>query len=99
MARTVDITEKLSFESNPELIVKGKHLEINADAPTLLRVMALMSNESPGIDDINTAYEMIFTEKARIEGEKLGLKVPDWMILVQAAITLATGGDESQGEQ
>ena len=42
---------------------------------------------------------MIFTEKARKEVEKLGLKVPDWMILVQAAITLATGGDESQGEQ
>lgn len=101
MARVVDITEKLSFESNPELVIKGKHLEVNADAPTLLKVMGLMEKESPSIDDINTAFEMLFPEKARKEVEKLGLKVPDWMILVQEAITLVTGADagESQGEQ
>lgn len=99
MARVVDITEKLSFESNPELVIKGRHLEVNADAPTLLKVMGLMGKESPSMDDINTAYEMMFPEKARKEVEKLGLKVPDWMVLVQEAITIVTDGGESQGEQ
>lgn len=99
MSRAVDITEKLSFESNPELVIKGKHLEVNADAPTLLKVMGLMEKESPSISDINTAFEMLFPEKARKEVGKLGLKIPDWMILVQEAITLVTGAGENQGEQ
>ena len=34
MAKKVDITEKLSFEGNPCLIVKGEELEVNSDAPT-----------------------------------------------------------------
>ena len=39
MARKVDITDKLSFEGNPSLVIKGKALEVNADAPTMLKVM------------------------------------------------------------
>ena len=38
MARKVDITEKLSFEGNPSLVIKGKVLEVNADAPTMLKI-------------------------------------------------------------
>ncbi len=33
MARVADITDKLMFEGNPSLIIKGKKLEVNADAP------------------------------------------------------------------
>ena len=43
MAKIVDITEKLSFEGNPRLKIKGRELEVNADAPTMLKVMGLMS--------------------------------------------------------
>ena len=43
MARKVDITDKLSFEGNPSLVIKGEVLEVNADAPTMLKVMGLMS--------------------------------------------------------
>ena len=99
MARTMDITDKLSFESNPELVIKGKHLEVNADAPTLLKVMGMMGKETPDIEDVNKAYEMMFPEKSRKDVEKLGLKFSDWMVLVQEAIALVTGGGEGQGEQ
>lgn len=99
MARVADITDKLSFESNPELVIKGKHLEVNADAPTLLKVMGAMGKDTPGIEDINMAYEMMFPEKSRKEVEKLGLKFPDWVVLVREAITLVTDGGEGQGEQ
>ena len=34
MARVVDITDKLTFDENPSLKIKGKLLEVNADAPT-----------------------------------------------------------------
>ncbi len=33
MSKVVDITDKLEFEENPKLVVKGKELEVNADAP------------------------------------------------------------------
>ena len=48
MARKVDITDKLSFEGNPSLVIKGKAIEVNADAPTMLKVMGLMSANDPG---------------------------------------------------
>lgn len=65
MARVVDITDKLSFDENPTLVVKGKKLEVNADAPTLLKVMSLLGNKEPGIDEILEAYNLIFSEKAK----------------------------------
>ena len=71
MARVVDITDKLSFDENPTLVVKGKKLEINADAPTLLKVMSLLGNKEPGIDEILGAYNLIFSEKAKKEIEAL----------------------------
>lgn len=43
MSRKVDITEKLSFEGNPYLVIKGHELEVNADAASVLRVMGIIS--------------------------------------------------------
>ena len=42
MAKKIDITEKLSFEENPRLVVKGKELEVNADAATVLEIMGIL---------------------------------------------------------
>lgn len=49
MAKIVDITDKLSFDENPKLVIKGKELEVNADAPTMLKVMGLLRNDDPGV--------------------------------------------------
>ena len=32
MSKIVDITDKLTFDENPKLVIKGKELEVNADA-------------------------------------------------------------------
>ncbi len=45
MARVVDITDKLSFDANPTLVVKGKKLEVNADV-YLLKVMGFLEIRS-----------------------------------------------------
>lgn len=42
MAKIIDITDKLTFDGNPSLKIRGKVLEVNADAPTMLKVMGLM---------------------------------------------------------
>lgn len=98
MARVIDITEKLTFEGNPSLMIKGKKLEVNADAPTMLRVMALMSDD-PGADEILKAYDMMFPDKSKKEIEKLGIGFSDLIVVVQEAVNLIVGGVNSQGEQ
>lgn len=97
MARVVDITDKLSFDENPTLVVKGKKLEVNADAPTLLKVMSLLGNKEPGIDEILGAYNLIFSEEAKKGIEALKPSFGDMVIIIQEAVSLVTGG-VSQGE-
>lgn len=97
MAKTRDITDKLTFDGNPELIIKGKHLEVNADAPTMLKIMGIM-NGGVEMEQINEAYELVFPEKTRKEIEKMKLSVGDWMTVVQEAMNLIVGDNTEQGE-
>lgn len=100
MARKVDITDKLSFEGNPSLVIKGKAIEVNADAPTMLKVMGLVSADDPGAQEIIEAYEMIFPEKSKKDIEKLKIGFGDLIIVVQEAVQLISGTEEpAVGEQ
>lgn len=99
MAKVVDITDKLSFEGNPSLVIKGKHLEVNADAPTMLKVMGLMGGTEPGVNEILETYDLMFPEKSKKEIEKLKLGFNDLIVVVQEAVGLIIGEDEQPGEQ
>lgn len=97
MARKVDITDKLSFEENPSLVIKGKVLEVNADAPTMLKVMGLMSADDPGAREILEAYGMMFPERSKKEMEKMKLGFKDLIVVVQEAVQLISGVEELGG--
>ena len=99
MAKVIDITEKLTFEGNPSLLIKGKKLEVNADAPTMLKVMGLMGSDDPGVSEILKTYDMMFPEKSKKEIEKLGLSFNDLIVVVQEAVGVIVGGVSGQGEQ
>lgn len=99
MARIVDITDKLSFDGNPSLVIKGKTLEVNADAPTMLKVMGLMGANEPGPKEIVDMYEMMFPDKSKREIEKLKLGFNDLIVVVEAAVGLIIGENSSPGEQ
>lgn len=94
-----DITDKLTFDGNPVLVIKGKELEVNADAPTMLKVMNFFGSDGVEIEQINQAYELIFPEKSRKEIEKMKLSVKDWMTVVQEAVGLVVGESDGRGEQ
>ncbi|SEU20156.1 hypothetical protein [Enterocloster lavalensis] len=94
-----DITDKLTFDGNPALVIKGKELEVNADAPTMLKVMNFFGSDGVEIEQINQAYELIFPEKSRKEIEKMKLSVKDWMTVVQEAVGLVVGESDGRGEQ
>lgn len=96
--KIVDITEKLTFDGNPKLRIKDKELEVNSDAPTMLKVMSLMEN-NPGPNEIIRAYELMFTEKARKDVEELKLNFSSLIIVIQEAVTLIAGDMNGLGEQ
>ena len=94
MSRRVDITEKLSFDENPCLVIKGKELEVNTDAPTMLKVMGIMSNDDSGTN------ELVFPQASRDVIEKeLKLNFNDLIIVVQEAFNLVLGEVNKPGEQ
>lgn len=94
--RKMNITDKLTFEGNPCLVIKDKEFEVNANAPTMLKVMALMGKD-PSPDEIISAYELMFKEKERVEIEKLNLNFNDLITVIQSAVELIVG-EGSQGE-
>lgn len=100
MARKVDITEKLTFDGNPCIVIRGKELEVNADAPTVLKIMS-MTDGSSSAKEVLGMYELIFPEKSRKELDKFKLPFRDLVTVVQEAINVITGAEEDteQGEQ
>ena len=97
MGKAVDITEKLTFDENPKLLIKGKDLEVKADAPTVLKAMSLMDSDSQNVKEVIKAYELIFPEESRREIDNMKLSFRDLMVVIQEAIKLIIG-DTSGGE-
>ena len=97
--RVVDITEKLSFDENPALCIRGEKIEVNDDAPTMLKVMGLMADGEPGVAEIMEAYNLVFPEESKEKIDKMKLSFKDLLVVIEEAIGLIKGDDESQGEQ
>ena len=94
-----DINDKLNFNGNPSLIVNGVEIEVNSDATTMIKLMAMIGDESEVTPKIIVEmYEMIFSEKERKKIEKLKLNMEDFQTLVMAAIEMLTGEQEETGE-
>lgn len=101
MAKIIDITDKLELDSNPVIIVKDEELEVNTDAPTILKIMGLIGDgENVSNNALIDMCNMIFTDDAQKKIKKLNLKFRDYQTLIMAAVDLATGndGDEEPGK-
>ncbi len=99
MAKIIDITDKLDFETSPALLIKGKKYEVNADAGTVLKLMGLASEGEMTQQDFATQFELIFPEKTGKELLEIGLSFKDLTVVVEEAINLITEGDEDEGEK
>lgn len=95
MAKILDITDKLTYDGNPVLVIKGKEIEVNADAVSMLRIINLMQDDSES--NLTDAYELLFSEKSRKQLEELGLSFKDMNTVIECAMNLASG-NEDEGE-
>lgn len=98
MARTRDITDKLSFDENPVIKIKGTEIEVQSDAKTMLEIMGIFKEESEA-EAVIKAYSKLFTEADRKKLEKMKLPFKDLVKVIEAAMSLVQGDDEQQGEQ
>lgn len=98
MGKLLDITNKLTFDGNPKIVIRGKEYEVNADAATVLKIMGVIGDgENVTAKDVVDLYELLFSEKTRHEIDKLKLSFTDLQTLIDSAATLVTG-DETAGE-
>lgn len=97
MAKVVDITDKLSFDENPKIVIKGHECEVNADARTMLEIMGLFAGKSEA-EATTEAYTKLFSEKDRKTIDKLKLPFKDFRKIIEISMNLIMG-EEEQGEQ
>lgn len=97
MAKVVDITNKLEFDGNPKLKIKDKEIEVNADAPTMLKVMNLVGDD-PTPKDVIALYNLVFPEESRKVLDDMKLNFADLITVVEAAVSAISGDTDTSGE-
>jgi hypothetical protein len=98
MSKIIDITNKLNFEEKPKILVKGTEIEVNNDAISFIKAIALFDSEN-GISstDILSAIELLFDEENREKIAKLHLSFADLSTVIKTATELIADND-SEGE-
>ena len=98
MSKIIDITNKLNFDEKPKLVIKGTEIEVNNDAISFIKAIALFDSES-GISstDILSALELLFDEENREKIAKLHLSFADLSTVIKTATELIVDND-SEGE-
>lgn len=101
MARIIDITDKLTFDAKPAIMIAGKKIEINDDAVTVLKLMGKMGDGekdvTPGL--LAELSDMLFTQEGKDIIARMNLNFHDYSILVETAMNLITGGDDTPPKQ
>lgn len=97
-----NLTDKMNFEDSPKIQIKDHTITVKADAPTVLKVMELVTN---AVDDVSAFVEakgMLFSKEDNKVIDSLNLSMADFIKLMQVAMSLAVGEDpdaaERQGE-
>ena len=87
-----NLTDKLNFNADPEIEVKGKILTVKSDAMTVLKVMS-MAQDMGEIEMLAEASGLLFSEEDRKVIEELNLNMADYIVFMQTALSLALGED------
>lgn len=98
MSKIIDITNKLNFEEKPKILVKGTEIEVNNDAISFIKAIALFDSENDiSGSDLLSALELLFDEENREKIAKLHLSFADLSTVIKTATELIAGND-SEGE-
>ena len=98
---TYTLTEKLSFNDNPIIVVKDKKIEVKADAETVLKLFDILQTKGETQATIE-AFDLLFSDRDKKKINDFKLQFNDYITLMTTAISLALGEnpdeEEEQGE-
>lgn len=98
MSKIIDITNKLNFDERPKLVIKGTEIEVNNDAISFIKAIALFDSENDiSSSDILSALDLLFDEENREKIAKLHLSFANLSTLIRTATELIADED-SEGE-
>lgn len=101
MSKVIDITNKLTFDENPKVKVKGVEIELNANAVDLFKVLAIVQSGDTSPEAISTLCEVLFPSKKEYEKvRELDLKSDDFttFLFVCARIAFGNEDEDTEGE-
>lgn len=99
MAKVYDITDKLSFDEEPVIVIKGKRIEVNNEASSVLEMFSKMGNKDElDADTINEMTDLLFTKQGKKVLNSLGLNMDDYSKVIDFATDLVMGENEEPGE-
>lgn len=98
MAKVLDITDKLNFEEQPEMIIKGVHIKINNSAENMLKLMSVVNNEDD-LKAIEKSIPLLLEKEEKKKLDSLKLSFNDYVTVFRLAMELVQGEDDIQGEQ
>lgn len=99
MARVIDITDKLNFEEKPSIKIKDTVLKINDDAPSMLKILAILNDEN-GVkpDGIEKLVKLLFEPSEREKLSALDLNIRDYTMAVMQTAKVVSNFDDNEGE-
>ena len=86
------LTDKMKFEENPQIEIKGKKITVKAEAETALMLFDLLENEGEMKATLKAA-DLLFSEKDKKYVESLKLSMSDYALLLRTAMDLCLGND------
>lgn len=95
------LTDKLSFNDDPQVEIKGKIITVKSDAETVLKLLDIVQNGGEMAGAVS-AVDLLLSEKDRKTLKGLNLKIADYMKFTETIVDLALGNDpdeEKKSEQ
>ena len=86
------LTDKLSFDENPQIEIKGKTITVKAEAETALRLLDMLDKEGE-LSATVKALDILFSAKDRKVISDMKLSMHDYTTLISTAIDLCLGND------
>lgn len=93
MAKVIDITEKLNFESKPIIKVKNTEIEVNDSATAILKALPLLNDATP--EAISEICKTLFIGENLDKVLELNLSFKDFTTLVLSAVEVVAGNDDA----
>ena len=90
-----DLTDKMKFDQDPTIVIKGVELTVRSDAETVLALLDVIENKGE-MAAITQCMDLLFDAADQKKIRKLGLKMDDFVVLIQTATALAVGEDPDE---